>query len=53
LGGDRFAYIAHADRCPGCEIKGQEWDSISAAPGKDHGMKVGLVPNPELLEKAV
>jgi hypothetical protein len=48
-GGHRHAYIAHADRCPGCELKAQEWDNIEAGPGKAHGVRVGLKPNPELL----
>lgn len=48
-GGSRVAYIAMSDRCPGCEIKAQEWDHIHESPGKAHGVRVGLVPNPEIL----
>lgn len=46
LGGDRFAYVGHTLRCPGCEIKEMERENI---PEGTKGIKIGLIPNPALL----
>lgn len=45
-GGHRFAFVASTHRCPGCELKEMERDQI---PENTKGIKIGLIPNPELL----
>jgi hypothetical protein len=45
-GGHRFALIADAHRCPGCEIKAEAEDDI---PSTTKGVHVFLKPNPEVI----
>jgi hypothetical protein len=45
-GGDRLAYLSDSWRCLGCEAIAMEQDNI---PSEEKGIKVGLVPNPELV----
>lgn len=45
MGGNRFAFVGDAYRCPGCELKEMERENL---PDDAKGIHVGLVPNPEL-----
>lgn len=38
---DRFAFVAQAHQCPGCEVLAQEQDNV---PDKARGVRVFLVP---------
>lgn len=38
---DRFAFVAHTSRCPGCEVIEMEQANI---PDKAKGVRVGLMP---------
>jgi hypothetical protein len=48
-GGDRFAYVAESERCPGCELIAQEHENIHNAAGESggttKGVRVFLLPN--------
>lgn len=47
LGGDRFAYVSHTERCPGCELKEMERENV---PEHAKGIRIGLIPNPALFD---
>lgn len=46
VGGDRYAYVADARRCPGCEVLAQAQRDLSREQTDDTlGVRLGLVRN--------